>query len=125
MVEVVLPNGQLAYALLDTGAASFGLSAMGEAAWMDLTTNTPLRQSASVTEFQVNMWGNKIPCYEMLAPGSIQLARSLKVEHFRVSYCAQNAFKPGQKLVGLLGLRDLNERTITLDYRSRRWLIGQ
>jgi hypothetical protein len=124
VVEVGLPNGQLEYALFDTGAASFGLSALSETAWMDLTGNTPLKQSASVTEYQVNSWGNKIPCYEMMAPGRIVLAQTVKVERFRVSFCMQNAFKAGQKLVGLLGLRDLNERTITVDYRSRRWLIG-
>ena len=51
--------------------------------------------------------GHQDPRYEMPAPGSVVIGQSLKVEHFRLSYCAQEAFKPGQKLIGLLGLRDL------------------
>ena len=52
------------------------------------------------------------------------IAQSFKAEHFRASYCVQDAFKPGQRLVGLLGLRDLQGKKITFDYLSRRWLIS-
>lgn len=124
VIEVILPNGKLGYAMLDTGAASFSMSAMSEADWNTLTENAPLQQSANVKEYKVNSWGKKIPCFETLAPGSIVIAQSFKVEHFRASYCVQDAFKPGQKLVGLLGLRDLQGKQITIDYRSRRWLIS-
>ncbi|MGK5038433.1 hypothetical protein [Janthinobacterium sp. LB3P118] len=124
VVEVGLPNGKLAYALLDTGAASFSISAMSEGDWSELTGGVPLQASATVSEYKVNSWGKKIACYEMAAPGSISIGQTLNVEHFRASYCAYEAFKPGQKLIGLLGLRDLNERVVTLDYRSRRWLIS-
>lgn len=51
------------------------------------------------------------------------ITQSFKLEHFRASYCVQDAFKVGQRLVGLLGLRDLQGKQITIDYLSRRWLI--
>ncbi|OFA04842.1 hypothetical protein [Duganella sp. HH101] len=124
VVEIGMPNGKLAYAMLDTGAASFGISAMSEAAWSELTGGIPLQGSATVSVYKVNSWGKQIPCYETAAPGQISIGQMLNVGHLRASYCALEAFKPGQKLVGLLGLRDLNERTVTLDYRSRRWLIS-
>jgi hypothetical protein len=52
------------------------------------------------------------------------ITQSFKVEHFRASYCVRDAFKLGQRLVGLLGLRDFHGKQITIDYRSRRWLIS-
>lgn len=123
VVELQLPSGKMAYALLDSGAASFGLSAFSAADWSELTANAPLAASDAVREYSVNMWGKPIRCFRMAAPGTVVLGRTLTVPQFQASYCMQEAFKPGQKLVGLLGLRHLIGKVITLDYLARRWTI--
>lgn len=123
VVKVGLPNGQRADAMLDTGAASFGLTTLAPADWDMLTDGTPLRAGPAVQTFAVNSWGQQITCYTTVAPGTLDIGPGLSVPHFSVSYCAK-PFQPGQKLVGVLGLRHLNERVVTVDYRARRWRIG-
>jgi hypothetical protein len=125
VVQVGLPNGQTGDAILDTGAASFGLSTLTQTDWNTLTGGVALRESATVQAYTVNSWGKQVPCFTTDAPGSILIGPSLSVSHFSVSYCALESFKPGQKLIGVLGLRYLNDRIITLDYLSRRWLISE
>jgi hypothetical protein len=123
VVRLGLPGGKEADVLFDTGAASFGLSALAADDWRILTGNVPLRASETVHAYSVNSWGKQIPCYDTTVQGSIRIVPGLFIANSRIAYCAQEAFKPGQKLVALLGLRDLRERTITLDYPSRRWMI--
>lgn len=125
VVRLGLPSGQEADVLFDTGAASFGLSALTEDDWRGLTGNEPLRASATVRTYSVNSWGKQIPCYDTTLPGSIRVVQGLSVSNSRIAYCAQEAFKPGQKLVALLGLRDLNDCVITLDFLARRWMISR
>ncbi len=123
IVDIALSSGKSGHAMFDTGAALFGMSAMDKDGWSDLTGAVPLAKSAAVTKYQVHSWGKQITCYAMTVDGSVDIAKSLRVAPFHASYCAY-AFQPAQKLFGLLGLRHLNERVITIDYVSRRWLIG-
>ena len=123
IVEVQMPSGKMAYAMLDTGAASFGVSAFSAADWAELTSDAPLAASDTVREYSVNMWGKPIRCFRMIAPGTVVLGRTLPVKQFHASFCMQDAFKPGQKLVGLLGLRHFMGKVITLDYLARRWTV--
>lgn len=125
VVRLGLPNGQEGDVLFDTGAASFGLSALTENDWRSVTGNVPLRATATVRAYFVNSWGKQIPCYDTTLPGNIQIVPGVSVANSRIAYCAQESFKPGQKLVALLGLRDLSDRVITLDYPARRWMISQ
>lgn len=125
IVQIGLPHGLVAEAMLDTGAASFGLSALTQADWNKLTEGVPLRASTSVQAYKVNSWGKQIPCYTTQVPGSMRIGTALSVPRFSVSYCVLDSFKPGKNLIGVLGLRHLNDRVITLDYRSRKWLIGE
>ncbi|MFC0168620.1 hypothetical protein ACFFKC_11060 [Pseudoduganella danionis] len=125
IVQLVLPNGQEGDVLFDTGAASFGLSALTENDWRMMTDNVPLRASATVRAYSVNSWGKQIPCFDTTLPGNLQIIPGLSIANSRIAYCAQESFKPGQKLVALLGLRDLSDRVVTLDYPARRWMISQ
>jgi hypothetical protein len=123
VVKVGLPDGQSADAMLDTGAASFGLTTLAPADWDRLTNGTPLRAGPTVQSFSANSWGERITCFTTAAPGTLDIGPGLPVPHFSVAYCAK-PFRPGQTLVGVLGLRHLNERVVTLDYQARRWRIG-
>lgn len=123
LVEVGLPSGTLGYALLDTGAARFDLGATSAEEWRAMTGGLPLSASATVMEFKVNSWGKQVSCYETVIRQPLAIANMLSIPEYQASYCALEGFKPGQKLVGLLGLRHLGQRTITLDYLSHRWLL--
>lgn len=124
VVKVGLPDGQRADAMLDTGAAAFGLTTLAPADWDRLTDGVPLRAGPNVQSFTVNSWGEGITCYSTQAPGTLDIGPGLPVPRFSVSYCA-HPFRPGQQLAGVLGLRHLNERVVTIDYRARRWRIGE
>jgi hypothetical protein len=124
VVRLGLPNGQEGDVLFDTGAASFGLSALTENDWRTMTGNVPLRASATVRAYSVNSWGKQIPCYDTTSPGSMQIVPGVSIANPKIAYCAQESFKPGQKIVALLGLRDLSDRVVTLDYPARRWMIS-
>lgn len=123
LVELRLPSGKLGYAMLDTGAARFGLSALSPQGWAEITGGLPLAASASVKEFKVNSWGKQISCHESMAAGPLLIGGMYSVPRFDAAYCALDSFKPGQQLIGLLGLRDFGDSTIILDYLSRRWLV--
>lgn len=124
VVKVGLPDGRGAEAMLDTGAAAFGLTTLAPADWDRLTDGVPLRAGPNVQSFTVNSWGEGITCYSTQAPGTLDIGPGLPVPRFSVSYCA-HPFRPGQQLAGGLGLRHLNERVVTIDYRARRWRIGE
>jgi hypothetical protein len=53
VVEMQLPSGKIAYAMLDSGAASFGVSAFSAADWALLTGDVPLAASDTVSEYSV------------------------------------------------------------------------
>jgi hypothetical protein len=122
LVEIKLPSGANKYAMLDTGAASFGLSPLSASAWADLVDLPPVA-GPGVTEYKVNSWGKQISCFETSRHGPLVIAGLRTLDTFRVSYCQHPDFSTRQKVVGLLGLRDLMDSVITLDYRSLRWSI--
>ena len=122
LVEVRVPSGEIKYAMLDTGAASFGLSPLSVSAWADLVGEPPIA-SPSVVEYKVNSWGKQISCFETERRGRLVIGLQHELKTFRVSYCQHPDFSTKQKLAGLLGLRDLMGSVITLDYRSRRWTV--
>jgi len=122
LVEVRMPSGGIQYAMLDTGAASFGLSPLSATAWADLVGHPPVA-GPGVVEYKVNSWGKQISCFETEKTGPLVIGLQHELKVFRVSYCQHPDFNIKQKVAGLLGLRDLMGSVITLDYRSRRWAI--
>ncbi len=123
MVEVRVPSGKLGYALLDTGATAFGLNATNANEWADLTGGLPVQASANVEEFKIASWGKQINCYKAKIKGPMSIATMLTLSEYQVSYCVLDAFVPGQKVLGVLGLKHFGDSTITLDYLSRRWIV--
>ncbi|MEN9866570.1 MAG: hypothetical protein RL748_2160 [Pseudomonadota bacterium] len=123
LVEVRLPSGKTGYALLDTGSARFGMNALSTDDWGSLTGGVPLQKSDSVSEFKTMSWGKQISCYQTMATGPLEIGGSLRLPQYQVSYCASEAFKPPQKLLGVLGLRHLKEHVLVLDYLSLRWKL--
>lgn len=123
LVEVRVPSGKLGYALLDTGATAFGLNATSPAEWADLTGALPVQASANVEEFKVGSWGKQINCYKAKIKGPMSIGKMLTLSEYQVSYCVLDAFVPGQKVLGVLGLKHFGDNTITLDYLSRRWIV--
>jgi hypothetical protein len=123
LVEVRVPSGKLGYALFDTGATAFGLNATSATEWDDLTGGLPAAAGTNVEEFKVMSWGKQISCYKAKIKGPMSIATMLTLDEYQVSYCAQSAFEPGQKVFGILGLKHFGDSTITLDYLSRRWLV--
>lgn len=122
LVEVRVPSGEIKYAMLDTGAASFGLSPLTASAWADLVERPPVA-GPGIVEYKVNSWGKQVSCFETDRPGPLNIGLQYEVKTFRVSYCEHPDFNIKQKIAGLLGLRDLMGSVITLDYRSRRWAV--
>ncbi|TFW14759.1 hypothetical protein [Duganella callida] len=122
LVNLTLPSGAAGQALLDTGAASFSISPLTTAAWAQLV-ELPLAAGPQVSEYKVSSWGRQISCFETTRPGPLTVGASRRLDSFRVSYCQLPGFSIPQQIVGLLGLHDLMDSVITLDYRSSRWMI--
>lgn len=95
---------------------------LSASAWADLVDLLPAA-GPGVTEYKVSSWGKQISCFETSRRGRLVIAGQRTLDTFRVSYCQHPDFSTRQKVVGLLGLRDLMDSVITLDYRSLRWSI--
>jgi hypothetical protein len=124
VIELGDSQGRKRYAMLDTGAASFGISALSADAWRQIT-GKELSPGLGVTSYGVSSWGKTIPCYRMRSNTRFDLGQDQALENTDVSYCDTASFKPGQKLAALVGLRNFSGRTITIDYPARRWRIGE
>lgn len=122
LVEVKLAGGKAGYALLDTGSVRFGLAATGLDEWNVMTGGLPLAQGPGVKTFSVNSWGSQVRCYESTATAGVEVG-GVPLRHV-ASYCVDRAFPSPVKLIGVLGLRPLGGRVITLDYLSRRWMLS-
>lgn len=122
VVELADSQGSKRYALFDTGAASFGISAMSAESWRQMT-GKDAAPGSGITSYSVSSWGKSIPCYRMRSSTRFQLGQGQALENADVSYCDASGFKPGQKLAALIGLRNLSSRTITIDYPARRWRL--
>lgn len=124
LVELTMAGERPGYALLDTGAARFGLAATNAGEWAVLSGNAPLVAGGQVRQFSVPSWGKQVQCFETPVKRSL-LVGGTALEQARASYCVDQGFQSAVKLVGVLGLHPFGERTITLDYLSRRWKLGK
>lgn len=122
VIELSDGQGRKRYALLDTGAASFGVSALSADTWRQLT-GKEAAAGAGVTSYSVSSWGKDIPCYRVRASTRFELGQDQALENADVSYCQAESFKPGQQLAALVGMRNFAGRTITIDYPARRWRV--
>jgi hypothetical protein len=123
VVEVELAGHKPAYALLDTGAARFGLAATDAGEWAALTGGVPLAESPAVKQYSLDSWGKQVQCFETDVRQQLTVG-GMALEQSRASYCADQGFKSPVKLLGVLGLRPLRDKVITLDYLSRRWTLS-
>jgi hypothetical protein len=123
LVEIKRPGGKAGYALLDTGSARFGLVATSLQEWNELSGDMPLDEGPRVKKFSVQSWGRQVPCYETALSGGFEVG-GVSVPQAIASYCVDQGFKSPVKLLGVLGLRPLGDRVITLDYLSRRWSLS-
>ena len=122
LVEVKINSGEIKYAMLDTGATSFGLSPLSINAWTDVIGQPPAI-TPGVAEYSVNSWGKQIKCFDIEIARPLSIGLQHDVKNIRVSYCQQPDFVPKQEIAGLLGLRHLMDSVITIDYRSQRWIV--
>ena len=120
LVEVRRDGAPPGYALLDTGATRFGLAATDAGEWAELSGGAPLAASATVRTFALESWGRTVQCYETDVQGRIVVGGQVLAQT-RASYCVDQGFKAPIRLVGVLGLKPLGERVVTLDYLSGRW----
>lgn len=123
LVEVELAGHTPGYALLDTGAARFGLAATSGDEWAALTGGAALAASDKVKQYSLESWGKQVQCFETDVQQQLKVGGTV-VEQSRASYCVDQGFKSPVKLLGVLGLRPLRDKVITLDYLSRRWTLG-
>ncbi|QBE64580.1 hypothetical protein [Pseudoduganella lutea] len=123
LVELQVPGSSPGYALLDTGSVRFGLAATNAGEWAALTGGAPLAAGGAVRQFSLNSWGKQVQCFETPVTHRIAVA-GLALDQARVSYCVDQGFQSPVKLIGVLGLHALGDRTITLDYLSRRWKLS-
>ncbi|HEX7986595.1 MAG TPA: hypothetical protein VF616_23980 [Duganella sp.] len=122
VVEVEPAGHAPAYALLDTGAARFGLAATDAGEWAALTGGAPLAASDKVRQYSLDSWGKQVQCFETDVQRQLTVGATV-VEQGRASYCVGQGFKSPVKLIGVLGLHPLRDKVITLDYLSRRWTL--
>ncbi|NVE01485.1 hypothetical protein [Massilia sp. BJB1822] len=124
VIELGDSQGRKRYAMLDTGAASFGISALSAASWRQLTGKEPAA-GPGVTSYGVSSWGKTIPCYRVRSSTRFDLGQEQALENADLSYCETASFKPGQQLAALIGLRNFANHAITIDYPARRWRIAE
>jgi hypothetical protein len=123
LVELTVEGERPGYALLDTGAVRFGLAATNAEEWAALSGKAPLAATGKVRQYSLNSWGKQVQCFETPVTRNLTVAGST-LEQTHASYCVDQGFASPVKLVGVLGLRPFGDRTITLDYLSRRWTLA-
>ena len=124
LVEVAQADQPAGYALLDTGSARFGLNATSAAEWATLTNNTPLHAGDKVRKYSIRSWGRDIDCYESRAAGDFTVGKQ-PVAAMQASYCVDQGFRAPVRLIGVLGLKPLGDRVLTIDYPGRRWKLAE
>jgi hypothetical protein len=123
LVELQLPGAEPGYALLDTGAVRFGLAATNAQEWAVLTGGAPLAAGGRVRQFSLHSWGKEVQCFETAVARQLVVAGTA-LDQTRASYCVDQGFQAPVRLVGVLGLKPLGDRIVTLDYLSRRWKLS-
>lgn len=122
LVEVQRPGMRAGYAMLDTGAARFGLVAPDEQQWRALAGGVVPAVDDPATLRIKGPVGEPVVCREAPMAGGLAVAgKSLAM---RTGYCSGHSFKAPISMVGVLGMAPLGDRTIVLDYLSRRWMLG-
>lgn len=122
LVELQVQGGQPGYALLDTGAVRFGVGATNAGEWAALTGGAPLAAGGKVRQYSLDSWGKQVQCFETPVANRLLLAGAV-LDQAHASYCVDQGFQSPVRLIGVLGLRPLGDRVITLDYLSRRWKL--
>ena len=124
LVELKRAGGTPGYALLDTGAVRFGLAATNAMEWHNLSDGAALAAGAGVQQYRLESWGRDVQCFEKAVDRALEVG-GLTVNQLRASYCVDQGFKAPIQLIGVLGLRPLSDKVITLDYLSRRWILEE
>lgn len=123
-VEVRRPGGGIAYAMLDTGAARFGLVATDAQEWQALTQGAAKPALDPVAFNLSGPEGEAVRCNDALLDGELEVG-GRKLSGVRASYCAGHSFKAPVRFIGTLGMAPLGNRTVVLDYPSRRWTLSE
>jgi len=126
LVEVVLDNGRRGQALLDTGAARFGLVATSAAQWSELSGGLALTDASAVRSFNATNAKDSAPsrCFDTLVAGRMSVG-GRQVRQTMVSYCQGKDFHLDEPIIGVLGLLPLAGHRIVLDYVAQRWLLTE
>lgn len=123
VVEVKRPGAAgISYAMLDTGAARFGVVATSAAEWRTLTGSAtlPVPDQSSMRFPGPN--GEDVVCTEIALAGGLEVGGKQLAP--RAAYCAGHSFKAPVQLAGTVGMAALGDRTVVLDYLSRRWTLS-
>lgn len=123
LVDVKRPGGSEGKAGLDTGSARFGLVVHNAQDWADQTAGVPLENNDNLKTFTVPSWGREIRFYETTPSQPLEVAGE-QLFPVAVAYSPEFWAKAPVKLIGILGMRALGERIITLDYPSKRWTLA-
>ena len=112
----------LSYALLDTGAARFGVVATSAAEWRALTGSAALPVPDQTSMRFPGPNGEDVVCTEIALAGGLEVGGKRLAP--RAAYCAGHSFKAPVQLAGTVGMAALGNRTVVLDYLSRRWMLS-
>jgi hypothetical protein len=123
LIEARRDDGRLAYVLLDTGSVPFTLGLLSASEWNAATDSAPLHEDPQVRSFTIQAWGKEHTCFS--APGRPLRVGVLAVPSGAVQYCPTLGFEPPIHLMGVVGMKLFGDATITIDYRSGRWLVEE
>ncbi|MET0321877.1 MAG: hypothetical protein ABW069_14260 [Duganella sp.] len=123
LVEVQRAGMRAGYAMLDTGAARFGLVAPDEQQWRALAGGVVPPEDDPHTMRFPGPVGEPVVCREAPMAGGLDVAGTTLT--MRAGYCSGHSFTAPIRMMGVLGMAALGDRTIVLDYLSRRWTLGQ
>lgn len=124
VVEVRRPGARVGYAMLDTGASRFGLVATNAEEWRALAAGAARPTSADPGTISfTGPKGEAVTCGDVPLQDGLEVAGKT-LRSVRASYCEGHSFQGPLRLMGTLGMAPLGDRTITLDYLSRRWTLS-
>ncbi|GGX85274.1 hypothetical protein GJV26_08105 [Massilia dura] len=121
LLPATLPDGRSGHLLFDTGAARFGLAAIDAQGWRQLAGDRPLLRTfgaGNVTD------RSPLACRDAAYPESIVVG-AYTIAPGMVSFCEGRPFQLAQPLLGILGVKSVGARQVTLDYVAQRWLLGE
>lgn len=110
--------------MLDTGAARFGLVATDAQEWQALTQSVAKPALNPVALSFSGPAGEDVRCNDALLDGELEVG-GRHLAGVRASYCAGHSFKAPVRFISALGMAPLGDRTVVLDYLSRRWTLSE